>query len=77
VLGRKIAGVRAKLTTRGSAVDYIVLGVGVSLNVTHEALQVGLGEMAQTATSLREALAKLSTRLSGKRPEAPSRASLT
>jgi BirA family biotin operon repressor/biotin-[acetyl-CoA-carboxylase] ligase len=56
VQDRKVAGVRAELTTRESAVDYIVLGVGVNLNVTHEALRVGLGAMAATATSLREAL---------------------
>ena len=53
---RKVAGVRAELITRGSAVDYIVLGVGVNLNVTHEVLRVGLGETAQGATSLREEL---------------------
>jgi BirA family biotin operon repressor/biotin-[acetyl-CoA-carboxylase] ligase len=56
VQGRKVAGVRAQLAIRGSAVDYIVLGVGVNLNVTREALEAGLGEMAQTATSLGEAL---------------------
>ena len=56
VQDRKVAGVRAELTTRGSAVDYIVLGVGVNLNVTHKALQAGLGDIAQMATSLREAL---------------------
>ena len=56
VQDRKVAGVRAQLTTRGSAVDYLVLGVGVNLNVTHKALQVGLGETAQTATSLGEVL---------------------
>jgi BirA family biotin operon repressor/biotin-[acetyl-CoA-carboxylase] ligase len=53
---RKVAGVRAELTSRGSAVDYIVLGVGINLNVTNETLRVGLGEMAGAATSLREAL---------------------
>jgi len=56
VQDRKVAGVRAELATKGHAVDYIVLGVGINLNVTHQALQAGLGEMAATATSLREAL---------------------
>jgi BirA family transcriptional regulator, biotin operon repressor / biotin---[acetyl-CoA-carboxylase] ligase len=56
VRDRKVAGVRAQLTTRGSAVDYIVLGVGVNLNVTREVLETGLGEMAQAATSLGEVL---------------------
>jgi biotin-(acetyl-CoA carboxylase) ligase len=52
------AGVRAELTTQGNAVDCIVLGVGVNLNVTHEDLRVGLGEPARSATSLREALGR-------------------
>jgi BirA family biotin operon repressor/biotin-[acetyl-CoA-carboxylase] ligase len=58
VQDRKVAGVRAELITRGSAVDYIVLGVGVNLNVTHKGLRTGLGETAQFATSLREALGR-------------------
>jgi BirA family biotin operon repressor/biotin-[acetyl-CoA-carboxylase] ligase len=58
VEGRKVAGVRAETTTRGDAVDYVVLGVGVNLNVTREALRSGLGETAQFATSLREALGR-------------------
>jgi BirA family transcriptional regulator, biotin operon repressor / biotin---[acetyl-CoA-carboxylase] ligase len=53
---RKVAGVRSEMITRGDAVDYIILGVGINLNVTHEVLRVGLGEAARSATSLREAL---------------------
>jgi BirA family biotin operon repressor/biotin-[acetyl-CoA-carboxylase] ligase len=56
--GRKVAGVRGETTLRGNAVDYVVLGVGINLNVTHEALRTGLGEMARFATSLREALGR-------------------
>jgi BirA family biotin operon repressor/biotin-[acetyl-CoA-carboxylase] ligase len=56
VHGRKVAGVRSETTARGDAVDYVVVGVGVNLNVTGEALRIGLGETAETATSLREAL---------------------
>ena len=56
VKGRKVAGVRAEMTSRGLTVDTIVLGVGVNLNVTHEALRAGLGDAAQFATSLREVL---------------------
>jgi BirA family biotin operon repressor/biotin-[acetyl-CoA-carboxylase] ligase len=58
VQDHKVAGVRAEMTTRGDAVDYIVLGVGVNLNVTHKGLRTGLGETAQFATSLREALGR-------------------
>jgi biotin-[acetyl-CoA-carboxylase] ligase BirA-like protein len=58
VRNRKVAGVRAEMTARGDSVDYIVLGVGVNLNVTHEALRTGLGETGRFATSLREALGR-------------------
>lgn len=58
VKGRKVAGVRAETTSRRDAVDYVILGVGVNLNVTHEALRAGLGEPAQFATSLEEVLGR-------------------
>ena len=58
VRNRKVAGVRAEMTAGGDAVDYIVLGVGVNLNVTHKALRTGLGETGRFATSLREALGR-------------------
>jgi BirA family biotin operon repressor/biotin-[acetyl-CoA-carboxylase] ligase len=58
VRNRKVAGVRAEMTAHGDAVEYIVLGVGVNLNVTHKALRTGLGETGRFATSLREALGR-------------------
>jgi BirA family biotin operon repressor/biotin-[acetyl-CoA-carboxylase] ligase len=56
--GRKVAGVRAESASRADTVDHIILGVGVNLNVTHEALRDGLGEPARFATSLRETLGR-------------------
>jgi BirA family biotin operon repressor/biotin-[acetyl-CoA-carboxylase] ligase len=50
--GRKVAGVRAELILRGDAVDHLILGVGVNLNVTHHALRAALGEAGPHATSL-------------------------
>jgi len=44
--------------SQGDAVDGVILGVGVNLNVTHEALRAGLGEAGHFATSLREALGR-------------------
>jgi BirA family biotin operon repressor/biotin-[acetyl-CoA-carboxylase] ligase len=58
VQARKVAGVRSEMITRGDAVDYIVLGIGVNLNVTRAVLRVGLGATARSATSLREALGR-------------------
>ncbi|MBI1847446.1 MAG: biotin--[acetyl-CoA-carboxylase] ligase [Candidatus Rokubacteria bacterium] len=49
---RKIAGVLAQCGTRGDAVDYVVLGMGVNLNVTREMLEHALGDEAPLATSL-------------------------
>jgi BirA family biotin operon repressor/biotin-[acetyl-CoA-carboxylase] ligase len=59
VEGRKVAGVRAEMWSQGDAVDGIILGVGVNLNITHETLRAGLGEAGQFATSLREALGQM------------------
>jgi BirA family biotin operon repressor/biotin-[acetyl-CoA-carboxylase] ligase len=56
VSGHKVAGVRAEMWSQGDAVDGVILGVGVNLNVTHEALRAGLGKAGHFATSLREAL---------------------
>ena len=43
VRNRKVAGVRAEMTAGGDAVDYIVLGVGVNLNVSPQGPSHGLG----------------------------------
>ncbi|HEV8309602.1 MAG TPA: biotin--[acetyl-CoA-carboxylase] ligase [Methylomirabilota bacterium] len=56
VKGRKVAGTLAELSGSGDRLDYVILGVGVNVNVEREALRVGLGKAAQSATSLREAL---------------------
>jgi BirA family biotin operon repressor/biotin-[acetyl-CoA-carboxylase] ligase len=54
--GRKVAGTLAEGSMEGDRLEYVILGVGVNVNVEREALQDGLGEAAQSATSLREAL---------------------
>lgn len=54
--GRKVAGSLADVSLRGEHVEAVVLGVGVNLNVSAEALRGGLGPAAQFATSVAEAL---------------------
>lgn len=54
--GRKVAGALAEGAAVGDRLEYVILGVGVNVNVEHETLRHGLGEAAQSATSLREAL---------------------
>ncbi len=54
VEGKKVAGSLVECVTAGSRVEYVILGVGVNLNVRREALWAALGEAADGATSLRE-----------------------
>lgn len=55
---KKVAGVLLDLATVGDRVDYVILGVGVNLNVEREALLAALGEAGRAATSLREVLGR-------------------
>ena len=50
--GKKVAGSLVECATRGEAVDFLVLGVGVNLNVDPAALRAALGEAAASASSL-------------------------
>jgi BirA family transcriptional regulator, biotin operon repressor / biotin---[acetyl-CoA-carboxylase] ligase len=49
---KKIAGSLVECATRGDVVDYLVLGVGVNLNVDAGALREALGAAGAAATSL-------------------------
>jgi BirA family biotin operon repressor/biotin-[acetyl-CoA-carboxylase] ligase len=53
---RKVAGALVDCAARGQTVEFLVLGVGVNLNVTREALGRALGPAAAAATSLAAAL---------------------
>lgn len=55
---RKVAGALAELATSDDRLDYVILGVGVNLNVEGKALLEALGEAGHAATSLREAAGK-------------------
>ena len=52
---KKVAGTLVEFATVGNRVDYVILGVGVNVNVTRDALRAVLGESAGAATSLGEA----------------------
>jgi BirA family biotin operon repressor/biotin-[acetyl-CoA-carboxylase] ligase len=54
--GRKVAGTLAEASADGDRLEYVILGIGVNVNVDRETLRHGLGDAAQSATSLREAL---------------------
>jgi len=55
---RKVAGVLADSASAGDLLDYIILGVGVNLNVERRALIEALGHAGQAATSLKEITGK-------------------
>ncbi|MBI2153192.1 MAG: biotin--[acetyl-CoA-carboxylase] ligase [Candidatus Rokubacteria bacterium] len=52
--GKKVAGVLAELATTGDRLDYVILGVGVNLNVERKALVEALGDAGRAAAALRE-----------------------
>jgi BirA family biotin operon repressor/biotin-[acetyl-CoA-carboxylase] ligase len=51
---KKVAGVLAELATSGERLDYLILGVGVNLNVAQETLRAALGPAGRAAASLSE-----------------------
>jgi BirA family biotin operon repressor/biotin-[acetyl-CoA-carboxylase] ligase len=53
---RKVAGILAELELHQETVEFVVVGIGVNVNMTQEALQNHLGAIAQTATSVQIAL---------------------
>jgi BirA family biotin operon repressor/biotin-[acetyl-CoA-carboxylase] ligase len=52
VEGKKVAGVLVECATLESRVDYVIIGFGVNLNVTHKALMAALGHSGHAAGSL-------------------------
>lgn len=51
---KKVAGSLIECASAGRRVDYVILGVGVNVNVTVAALVEALGDAARAATSLRQ-----------------------
>ncbi len=58
IQGRKVAGILAEMETHHDAVQFVVLGIGVNVNMTQEELREHLGAIADTATSVRVALGR-------------------
>ena len=54
--GKKVAGTLIDCGMRGAAVDYVILGIGVNVNIRTAALRDALGPAAHFATSLAEEL---------------------
>lgn len=52
--GKKVAGVLTEMSPRGDRVDYVVVGIGVNINMTREQIKREMGETAKFATSIKE-----------------------
>jgi BirA family biotin operon repressor/biotin-[acetyl-CoA-carboxylase] ligase len=50
--GRKVAGTLVTYASAGDVAEYVIVGVGVNVNVDRAALAAGLGEAANEATSV-------------------------
>jgi BirA family transcriptional regulator, biotin operon repressor / biotin---[acetyl-CoA-carboxylase] ligase len=56
--GKKVAGSLAECATRGDQIEYLILGVGVNVNVEAGALHAALGPAGVAATSICSALGR-------------------
>jgi BirA family biotin operon repressor/biotin-[acetyl-CoA-carboxylase] ligase len=56
--GKKVAGTLTVMQPRGGEVDFVIVGIGANLNMTREMMDKEMGEVAEMATSLREALGR-------------------
>jgi BirA family biotin operon repressor/biotin-[acetyl-CoA-carboxylase] ligase len=56
VRGKKVAGTLVDCSMRGGAVEYVILGIGVNVNIGTAALRDALGRAGGFATSLAEIL---------------------
>lgn len=59
VADKKIAGVLAEIRLRDNQLDYVILGLGVNLNIDRPTMDRFFGEAATGATSLYEATGRL------------------
>lgn len=56
--GKKAAGVLTEMKPAGERAEFVIVGIGVNINMTAEAMKLGMGEVSKTATSLREHLGR-------------------
>jgi BirA family biotin operon repressor/biotin-[acetyl-CoA-carboxylase] ligase len=58
VNGKKVAGVLTEMRPRREVVDFIVVGIGVNINLSREDMNNLMGNVAHIATSMKENLGK-------------------
>ncbi len=56
--GKKAAGVLTEMQPKGDRVDFVVVGIGVNLNITKELMKTEMKDIAEIATSIRETIGR-------------------
>ena len=52
---KKVAGILTQMQPKGDVVDFVVIGVGVNLNMSRQIIRDEMGEIGEIATSILEA----------------------
>jgi len=55
---KKAAGVLTEMKPDGERAEFVIVGIGVNVNMTAEAMRRDMGEVSKTATSLRQHLGR-------------------
>lgn len=58
ISGKKVAGVLTEMRPRREVVDFIVVGIGVNINMSRDDINNQMGNVSHIATSIRENLGK-------------------
>jgi len=56
--GKKVAGVLTEMRTKREMVDFIVVGIGVNINMSRDYINAEMGKVSRIATSIKENLGK-------------------
>jgi BirA family biotin operon repressor/biotin-[acetyl-CoA-carboxylase] ligase len=56
VNGKKMAGILTEIQPGRGRIDFAIAGIGVNLNMTREMMEREMGDIAETATSLKESV---------------------
>ncbi len=56
--GKKVAGVLTEMRTKREMVDFIVVGIGVNINMSRDYINAEMGNVSRIATSIKENLGK-------------------
>jgi BirA family biotin operon repressor/biotin-[acetyl-CoA-carboxylase] ligase len=54
IKGSKVAGVLTEMSLKGERVDYVVVGIGVNINMSRVQMRREMGEIAKFATSIKD-----------------------